>query len=102
MDLLVMERRPGPSNGAGAAHPSQVQFALPGVDLLAGHRHQRPQLGVVVSCADVLEHDVSAITALRDFCTFVAPDRPGAFRTNTTNPDHADPRGVSIRPSTSR
>lgn len=44
-------------------------------------------------CAHVLDDDVTAISSLRDL-DLRAPDRPGDFRTNTTQPNPAEPRAL--------
>lgn len=82
-------------SGDVAADPTQWELALAGIEPLAGYRHQRRELCLVVRRTDVLEHDVTAITALRDL-DLRRPDRPGDFRTNTTTTDRTGQRGVSI------
>lgn len=54
-------------------------------------------LCIVMRRSNVLEHDVAPLRRSAIW-TFVAPERPADFSTNTTTPDSSGYRGVSTSP----
>lgn len=92
------DRGPGRFPGAGTGQARQRELALPGVELAAGHRHQRRQLGLVVGGAHVLQHHIPAAAALGDL-DLRRPRPARGLPHEHHRPGPYAQRGVSLHPA---